>query len=59
MIKYELITKFTDIKLNEPLGKYVQNKVGGPAEMLYIAKTRENLINIIKEAKDDDIPVTI
>lgn len=59
MQTYEFITKFPEVKLNEPLGKYVQNKVGGPAELLYIAKDRPTLERLVMEAKTESIPVTV
>lgn len=43
------------VERNVTLAKYTTFKIGGPADFFYIAKNKRDLINIIKEAKADNI----
>jgi len=46
-------------KLNEPLAKYTTVGIGGPADILFTATTKEDLINTIIKARGLEIPITI
>ncbi|MDD3648077.1 MAG: FAD-binding protein [Candidatus Dojkabacteria bacterium] len=46
-------------KTNEPLSGYTNLKIGGPADILYIAHDIKDLINVVSLAKRMDIPVTV
>lgn len=59
MDKYqELINKlgFNRVKLDEPLSPYTNIKIGGPAEFLYEAKSKRELIDAVVLAKRLKIP---
>lgn len=59
MDKYqELINKlgFNRVKLDEPLSPYTNIKIGGPAEFLYEAKSKRELIDAVVLAKKLKIP---
>ena len=45
--------------MNEPLKPYTSFKVGGPADLLALPKTAENLKDLIGAASEHDIPVTL
>mgnify|MGYP001030873966 CR=1 FL=1 len=47
------------ILFNEPMSKYTTFKVGGPAECLVKIGNAEELKEILKFAKDNNIPVTV
>ncbi|MFC1780410.1 UDP-N-acetylmuramate dehydrogenase [Patescibacteria group bacterium] len=53
----QLNPKYT--KLNEPLANHTTLKIGGPADILYEAHDTKNLVNAVKLAKLQDIPVTV
>ena len=46
-------------KIDEPLANLSPLKIGGPADILYEAPTVEKLINAVKLAKLQNIPVTV
>lgn len=46
-------------KLNEPLSKHTTLKIGGPADIFYEAYDLNDLINTVKLAKLQNIPVTV
>lgn len=46
-------------KTNEPLAPYTTLKIGGPADIFYEANDIKELIDIVKLAKLQNIPVTI
>ena len=48
-----------DIKIDEPMKKHISFKVGGPADILVKPKTEEQLRNIVKFAKNENIPFLI
>ena len=45
-----------DIKIDEKLSEYVNFKVGGPADILLIPNSKEQVINSIKICKENNIP---
>lgn len=47
------------VRCREPLARYVNWRVGGPAELLFIARTREELIAGVQRARDMSLPVTV
>jgi UDP-N-acetylmuramate dehydrogenase len=59
MDKNLLKSKIPNIKENEPLSKYTQIKIGGPAEMLVLVKTKKEFENTIRIAHEAQIPITI
>ncbi|HEC67087.1 MAG TPA: FAD-binding protein [bacterium] len=46
-------------KFNEPLAPYTTLKVGGPADIFYTADSTEDLIKVVKLAKENNVPVTL
>ena len=59
---YERLLKITDkenIKLDEPMKKHISFKVGGPADILVKPKTEEEIKNIIKFIREENIPYEI
>jgi len=46
-------------KTNEPLASHTYLKIGGPADVFYEARDTNDMINVIKLAKLQKIPVTI
>src|SRR4030043_2011737 len=58
--KYKkFIEKFKETKLNEPMAKYTNFKVGGPADLLFEAKSSDELAEVVKTAIDLGIPYLI
>jgi UDP-N-acetylmuramate dehydrogenase len=53
----QLNPKYT--KIDEPLAKHTFLKIGGPADILYESHDTNDLINVVKLAKLQNIPVTI
>lgn len=47
------------VLINEPMTKHAHIKIGGPADLFFIAKTRDDLINSIQAAIRLKIPFTI
>lgn len=47
------------IRYNEPMSKHTTMKVGGPADILVIPNTIEEIIDIIKYAKENNLPVKV
>jgi UDP-N-acetylenolpyruvoylglucosamine reductase len=47
------------IKQNEPLARYTTFKIGGPADLFYEAQTAQELIDVIKAAREFEIPVFV
>lgn len=47
------------IKVDEPMKKHISFKVGGPADFLVKPKTEEELIEVIKFVKKENIPFII
>ena len=45
-----------DIKIDEKLSEYVNFKVGGPADILLIPNSKEQVIKSIKICKENNIP---
>lgn len=54
-----LYKKGVAFKTNEPLKKYTTFKIGGPADILAEARSREELIFLIKTAHELQIPYTM
>ena len=48
--------KKNDIKIDEKLSEYVNFKVGGPADILLIPNSKEQVIKSIKICKENNIP---
>ncbi|MCF8091896.1 MAG: UDP-N-acetylmuramate dehydrogenase [Desulfotignum sp.] len=62
MTKYpgiKKIQKAFDLAADVPMRQYTRFKVGGPAELLALPRTRQELVAILKTAKDESVPVTI
>lgn len=55
----EKIISKARIFMDEPMNKYTSFKIGGPAECLIKLKTAEELKEILKIAKNQNIPLTI
>lgn len=53
--KYFLDRKFSDIRYNEPLKKHTSFKVGGPADIMIIPKSEDELIRALKICRDNDL----
>ena len=53
------IKDINGIKLNEPMKKHTTFRAGGPADYFYEPETYEDIKNILKVAKEENIPVTI
>ena len=47
------------IYLNEPMSKHTSFKIGGPADMFVKPKNIDELKNLIKLAKENNIQVTV
>ena len=47
------------IKLNEPMSKHTSFRVGGNADAYIIVQNKENLIEVLKIAKEYNLPITI
>lgn len=47
------------VKQNEPLSSHTTLKIGGPADLFYEATDINELINVVKLAKRQNVPVTI
>lgn len=47
------------IKINEPLAPYTTFKIGGPADLFFVATNQEELVSIISEARKLKIPMFI
>src|SRR5690554_1853148 len=47
---------FNDIRYDELMKIHTSFKVGGPADVLVIAKSEEEIINAIKICKDNNLP---
>ncbi len=53
------LTEKFNLLIDEPLKKYTSLKVGGPADFLALPASKEELIELLKEAAAIDIPVTL
>lgn len=47
------------VKFDEPMRNHTTIKVGGNADVLVIPTTEQDIINVLKFAKENDIPVTV
>ncbi|RMD77393.1 FAD-binding protein [Candidatus Dojkabacteria bacterium] len=59
---FEEIAKFVNrknLKLMEPLSKHTTVRIGGPADIFFTPKTRDELLIGIKKCREFDIPVTM
>ena len=55
----DLFTSFysdEDVKINEKLSKYVNFKVGGPADILVTPRNKEQIIRTVNICKENNIP---
>ena len=48
-----------EFKMDEPLSKYTFTKTGGNADVLAFPKTREELVEIVNTARENDIEITV
>ena len=48
-----------DILINEPMSKHTSIKIGGPADVYVKLKSIKNISEILKFAKENNVPVTI
>ncbi len=54
-----MFEKFGKVLLNEGLYKYTSFGIGGPADILLFPKDENSLIEAIKTAKNEGIPITV
>lgn len=47
------------VRFNEPMKNHTTIKVGGNADVLVMPSTKEDIINVLRFAKENNIPVTI
>ena len=60
--KYQDIQKYIDsskVKYDEPMKKYTTLKVGGNADIMVFPETIQDIVKVLKYAKENNIPVTI
>ena len=60
--KYIEIEKYIDascVRYNEPMIKHTTLKVGGICDVMVLPKTKEDILIVLKFAKENSIPVTI
>ncbi|MCX6722144.1 MAG: UDP-N-acetylmuramate dehydrogenase [Candidatus Staskawiczbacteria bacterium] len=55
----KILQKLPGAQKNVLLAKYTTYKIGGPAKYFFVAKTKEDLMNAIKIAKEAKLPVFI
>lgn len=48
-----------NVLINEPLSKHSHIKIGGPADLFYIAKERADLIRAVQSAISNNVPFTV
>ena len=48
-----------DVLINEPMSKHTSIKIGGPADVYVKLKSIKNISEILKFAKENNVPVTI
>ncbi len=53
------ILREDSIKVNEPMSLHTTFKVGGPCDFMVYPKTKDEVINLIRFIKDNDIPYFI
>lgn len=60
-VVHELKNQFGEqkIKTAEILARYVTFKIGGPADIFFIARSQQELISAVTVAKNHEVPVTI
>ena len=59
---YECLLNIIDknnIKIDEPMSKHISFKVGGPADILVKPNNEEELLEIVKLVKKENIPYLI
>ena len=59
---YECLLNIIDknnIKIDEPMSKHISFKVGGPADILVKPNTEEELLEIVKLIKKENVPYLI
>lgn len=47
------------VLINEPLSKYSHIKIGGPADLFFVAETREDLMKAVQSAIRNKFPFTV
>jgi UDP-N-acetylmuramate dehydrogenase len=55
----QTLKTFGQVKLNEPLSKYTTFKIGGPADLLLIIKTTDELVQALTFMEGEGIPFFI
>ncbi|HXF05648.1 MAG TPA: UDP-N-acetylmuramate dehydrogenase [Blastocatellia bacterium] len=60
-LRAQLVEQYGEdrVRCQEPLARYVNWRVGGPADLLFIARTREELVTGVQRARDRSLPVTV
>ena len=61
-INFKEIEKYIDgskVKYDEPMKKYTTLKVGGNVDVLVLPETIQDVISVLKFAKENNIPVTV
>jgi len=58
-IEIEKIIDGSKVKYNEPMSRHTTLKVGGNADVLVIPENVEDVVNVLKFAKQNDIQVTV
>ena len=61
MYKFEKLTtgEYGNFLLNEPMKNHTTFKVGGPADLLIMPKTEDDLISIVKYCNSEQIPYMV
>ncbi|SDT84082.1 UDP-N-acetylmuramate dehydrogenase [Desulfobacula phenolica] len=57
--KFDLLAEKFNLLIDEPLKNYTSFKVGGPADLLALPKDQQELKQLLKEASNLDIRVTL
>lgn len=64
-MKKEFVEKISEligcekILIDEPMSRHTSFKVGGPADMLVLPSSAEEILNVVNVCKTDDIPFTV
>ncbi len=61
-VEYNKIKEYIDetkVRFNEPMEKHTTLKVGGPADILVLPETVQDVIDTMEFAKKYDVPVTV
>ena len=61
-VEYNKIKEYieeTKVRFNEPMEKHTTLKVGGPADILVLPEDVQDVVSVMKFAKEYDVPVTV